>query len=72
MEDKGKIKEYALKNYKKHFIKKYTVIEPTTRGKIMRTKSKDLPVLISVKDTHIQVKNNKDASPIILNKNILK
>jgi len=71
MEDKEKIKEYALKYYKKYFIKKYTVIEPTTRGKIMRTKSKDLPVLISIEDTHIEVKNNEDASPIILNKNIL-
>ena len=71
MDNIEKIKEYVLKHYKKHFIKKYTVIEPTTRGKIMRTKSKDLPVLISIKDTHIEVKNNKDASPIILNKNIL-
>ena len=71
MDDIEKIKEYALKYYKKHFVKKYTVIEPTTRGRIMRTKSKDLPVLISIKDTHIEVKNNKDASPIILNKNIL-
>ena len=49
MDDIEKIKEYALKYYKKHFVKKYTVIEPTTRGKIMRTKSKNLPVLISKK-----------------------
>ena len=72
MEDKEKIKEYALKHYKKHFVKKYTVIEPTTRGKIIRTKSKDLPVLISIMKNHIEIKNNKDASPIILSKNILK
>ena len=71
MEDKEKIKEYALKHYKRHFIKKYTVIEHTIRGKVIKTKSKELPVLISIKDNHIQIKNNKDASPIILSKNIL-
>ena len=71
MDDIEKIKEYALKYYKKHFIKNYTVIEHTTRGKIIKTKSKQLPVLISIKNTHIEIKNNEDASPIILNKNIL-
>jgi len=71
MDNIEKIKEYALKHYKKHFIKKYTVVEPTVRGTRIKTKSKDLPVLISVKDTHIEVKNDRDASPIILNKNIL-
>tara|TARA_B100000902_G_C26922378_1_gene722322 strand:- start:350 stop:586 length:237 start_codon:yes stop_codon:yes gene_type:complete len=71
MEDKEFIKEYALKHYKNHFIKKYTVVEHSIRGKTIKTKSKDLPVLISIKANHIQIKNNKDASPIILSKNIL-
>ena len=71
MQDEEKIKEYALKHYKRHFIKNYKVIEQTTRDKVIKTKSKELPVLISIKDNHIQIKNNKDASPIILNKNIL-
>ena len=71
IEDIKFIKEYALKHYKRHFTKKYTVVEHTTRGKVIKTKSKDLPILISIEDNHIQIKNNKDASPIILSKNIL-
>ena len=71
MDDKEFIKEYALKHYKKHFTKKYTVVEHTTKGKVIKTKSKDLPILISIEGNHIQIKNNKDASPIILSKNIL-
>ena len=71
MEDIEFIKEYALKHYKRHFIKKYTAIEHTPRGKVIKTKSKELPILISIEDNHIQIKNNKDASPIILSKNIL-
>ena len=71
MEDIELIKEYALKYYKRHFIKKYTVIEHSARGKVIKTKSKELPILISIEDTYIKVQNNKDASPIILSKNIL-
>tara|TARA_B000000557_G_scaffold220025_1_gene187954 strand:- start:229 stop:465 length:237 start_codon:yes stop_codon:yes gene_type:complete len=71
MEDIEFIKEYALKHYKRHFIKKYTVVEHSVRGKVIKTKSKELPILISIEDNHIQIKNNKDASPIILSKNIL-
>ena len=71
IEDIKFIKEYALKHYKRHFTKKYTVVEHTTRGKVIKTKSKDLPILISIEDNHIQIKNNKDASPIILSKIIL-
>ena len=71
MDDKEFIKEYALKHYKRHFTKKYTVVEHTVRGKVIKTKSKELPILISIEDNHIYIKNNKDASPIILNKNIL-
>ena len=71
MEDKEFIKKYALKHYKNHFIKKYTVVEHSVRGKVIKTKSKDLPVIISIKDNHIEIQNNKDASPIILSKNIL-
>ena len=70
MEDKEKIKEYALKHYKKTFIKK--VITRDGKGKITRRQFIDLEPIILIKDNHIEVKNNIDASPIILNKNILK
>tara|TARA_B100001173_G_scaffold273631_1_gene252762 strand:+ start:260 stop:472 length:213 start_codon:yes stop_codon:yes gene_type:complete len=70
MEDKEKIKEYALKNYKKTFIKK--VIIRDSKGKIIRRQFIDLEPIVSIKDNHIEVKNHIDASPIILSKNILK
>tara|TARA_B100000029_G_scaffold484200_1_gene536145 strand:+ start:3268 stop:3480 length:213 start_codon:yes stop_codon:yes gene_type:complete len=70
MEDKEKIKEYALKNYKKTFIKKVTTRD--AKGKIIRRQFIDLEPIILIKDNHIEVKNNIDASPIILSKNILK
>jgi len=69
--EKNKIEEYALKYYKKHFIKSKTIVEHSTRGKRLRTKHINLPVIVSMHDTHILVKNNKDASPIILSKKIL-
>jgi len=68
---KIKIEEYALKYYKKHFIKAKTVVEHSTRGKKLRTKYINLPVIASMHNTHIQIKNNDDASPIILSKKIL-
>ena len=71
MENIEFIEKYALKHYKNHFIKKYTVVEHTVSGKAIKTKSKNLPILISIKANHIEIKNNKDASPIILSKNIL-
>ena len=71
MDDIEKIKEYALKHYKKHFKKKKTRTEHSMRGKILKSYYIDLPVLVSIKNTHIEIKNNEDASPIILNKNIL-
>ena len=71
MENIEFIEKYALKHYKNHFIKKYTVVEHTVKGKAIKTKSKNLPILISIKANHIEIKNNKDASPIILSKNIL-
>jgi len=69
MEDKEKIKEYAIKNYKRNFIKK--IITRDSKGKIIRRQFIDLEPIISIKETHIEIKNNIDASPIILNKNIL-
>jgi len=71
MDNIEKITEYALKNYKKHFIKKNLRTEHSVRGKIVKTYYEDLPVIVSIKDTHIEIKNNIDASPIILNKIIL-
>ncbi len=70
MEDKEKIKEYALKNYKKTFIKK--VITRDAKGKITRRQFIDLEPIVSIKDNQSEIKNHIDASPSILNKNILK
>ena len=70
MEDKEKMKEYALKNYKRNFIKK--TITRDSKGKITRRQFIDLEPIVLIKKNHIEVKNNIDASPIILSKNILK
>jgi hypothetical protein len=69
MEDKEKIKEYVLKNYKRNFIKK--TITRDSKGKITRRQFIDLEPIVLIKENHIEVKNHIDASPIILNKNIL-
>ena len=47
MEDKEKIKEYALKNYKKTFIKK--VITRDAKGKITRRQFIDLEPIVLIK-----------------------
>jgi|TARA_E500000305_G_scaffold94221_1_gene83086 hypothetical protein len=69
MEDKEKIKEYVLKNYKRNFIKK--TITRDSKGKITRRQFIDLEPIVLIKENHIEVKKHIDASPIILNKNIL-
>ena len=69
MDKEETIKEYVLKNYKKIFTKK--VIIRDAKGQIAKRQYLDLEPIISIKDTHIEAKNHKDASPIILNKNIL-
>ena len=69
MEQEERIKEYVLKNYKRIFTKK--IITRDSKGQIVRRSYIDLEPIITVKETHIEVQNNKDASPIILNKNIL-
>jgi hypothetical protein len=70
MDPKEQIKEYVLKNYKKTFIKK--IIIRDGKGKIVRRSYIDLEPLITIKENHIEVQNNKDASPLILSKNIIK
>ena len=69
MDNIEKIKEYALKHYKKQFTKQ--IILKNDRGQYLKTQFFTLDPLISITDTHIEIKNNQDASPIILNKNIL-
>ena len=69
MEQEEKIKEYVLKNYKRIFTKK--TITRDSKGQIVRRSYIDLEPIITIKETHIEVQNNKDASPIILNKDIL-
>jgi len=69
MNPKEKIKEYVLKNYKKTFIKK--IITRDGKGQKVKTSYIDLKPLITIKENHIEVQNHKDASPLILSKNIL-
>jgi len=69
MDNKEIVKEYVLKNYKSLFEKK--VITRDSKGKITRRQYVDLEPIITIKDKHIEIKNNQDASPLILNKNIL-
>ena len=63
------LKDYVLKNYPTRFIKK--VVHRDARGKITKTETIELPVIIEEFDSHYTVKNNKDASPIILSKGVV-
>jgi len=69
MDDIEIIKEYVLKNYKNLFIKK--IVKRDAKGKALHPKYIKLEPIIVIKNNHIEVKNHKDASPLILNKNIL-
>ena len=64
-----KIKEYVLKNYKRLFSKKKVIRDQ--HGKVIRRIMEPIEPIVSIKETHIEVKNNKDASPIILSKDVL-
>ena len=69
--DKEKIiKEYVLNNYKRTFVKKIVIRD--AKGQIVKRTYLDLEPIITIKENHIEVKNHKDASPIILGKNIIK
>ena len=63
-----KLKEYVLKKYKKLFSKKKIIRDQ--HGKIIRRVIETIDPIITIKETHIEVKNNKDASPIILSKDV--
>jgi len=65
-----KIKEYVLKHYPKMFQKKEIIRD--SKGKITRRVTKDLTPIIVEKTNHFQIQNNKDGSPLILSKDILK
>jgi len=69
MEDKEIIKEYVLAHYKNLFTKK--IITRDNKGKITRRQYINLEPIITIKNKHIEIQNNKDGSPLILNKNIL-
>ena len=43
-----------------------------SKGKITRRVTKDLTPIIVEKTNHFQIQNNKDGSPLILSKDILK
>jgi hypothetical protein len=64
-----KIKEYVLKNYKRLFSKKKVIRDQN--GKVIRRIMEPIEPIVSIKETHIEVKNNQDASPIILSKDVL-
>ncbi len=63
-----KLKEYVLKKYKKTFSKKKVIRDQ--HGNIIRRVIETIEPIITIKETHIEVKNNKDASPIILSKDV--
>ena len=63
-----KIKQYVLEKYPRTFTKK--IIHRDSRGKISKRETIQLPILIEDCGSHWTVKPNKDASPIILSKNI--
>lgn len=62
------VKQYVLKHYPNMFKKK-TVIRDG-RGKITKTTYTDIDPIVVDMDSFWMVKNHKDASPIILSKNI--
>ena len=64
-----KIKKYVLKNYKRLFSKKKVIRDQN--GKVIRRIMEPIEPIVSIKETHIEVKNNQDASPIILSKDVL-
>ena len=64
-----KIKEYVLKNYKRLSSKKKVIRDQ--HGKVIRRIMEPIEPIVSIKETHIEVKNNQDASPIILSKDVL-
>jgi len=63
-----KLKEYVLKKYKRLFSKKKVIRDQ--HGNITRRVIETIDPIITIKETHIEVKNNKDASPIILSKDV--
>ena len=63
-----KLKEYVLKKYKRLFSKKKVIRDQ--HGKVIRRVIETIDPIITIKETHIEVKNNKDASPIILSKDV--
>ena len=69
--DLTKIEEYARKNYPQTFTKESWVSVGGARGNTRKRVETELPVIVEEFDSHITIKPNKDASPIILSKNIL-
>ena len=68
MDNIEKIKEYALKHYKKHFTKQ--IILKNDRGQYLKTQFFTLDPLISITDTHIEINILNDHAYINLNDHI--
>ena len=71
MSEEEQIREYVLNRYNKGFFKKKEVIRDS-KGKIVRRIFHNIEPIINVFEKHIEVKNQRDGSLIILGKGILK
>ena len=71
MNEHQQIREYVLKRYNKGFFKKPEITRDS-KGKIIRRIFHDIEPIIDIFEKHIEVRNHKDGSPIILGKTMLK
>ena len=71
MNEHQQIREYVLKRYNKGFFKKPEITRDS-KGKIIRRIFHDIEPIIDIFKNHIEVRNHKDGSPIILGKTMLK
>ncbi|MGI9548848.1 MAG: hypothetical protein ACR2M7_02570 [Bdellovibrionales bacterium] len=69
MEQEERVREYVIKNYPKFNKEKKT--KRDSKGKLVPTKEVELPIMVDIKGTHIEVKTHKDRSPMILSNTIL-
>ena len=69
MEKEQLVREYVIKNYPK--FNKEKKVKRDSKGKLMPTKEVELPIIVDIRGTHIEVKTHKDQSPLILSNTIL-
>ena len=71
MDNHSIIRKYVLERYNKGFFKKPEILRDN-KGKIVRRIFHDIEPIIDIFEKHIEVRNHKDGSPIILGKTMLK